>query len=66
MKISKYWKAVVSGAAAGAASLVTALDDNVITTQEWLTAAVAVAGALGLTWFVPNRTADPKHAAPSE
>lgn len=66
MKISKYWKAAVAAVAAGAASLVTALDDGTITTQEGLTAVVAVLGALGLTWAVPNRQADPKHAAPSE
>jgi len=65
MKISKMWKAVVAALAAGAASLVTALDDSTITTQEGLTAAVAVLGALGLTWVVPNRQAA-KHAAPSE
>jgi hypothetical protein len=41
----------------GSASLVTALNDGVITTQEGLTAALAVLGALGLTWAVPNRQA---------
>ena len=66
MKISKMWKAVVAALAAGSASLVTALDDSTVTTQEGLTIAVAVLGALGLTWVVPNRTADPKHAAPSD
>lgn len=65
MKISKYWKAVVAGVAAGAASLVTALDDSTVTTQEGLTAVVAVLGALGLTWVVPNRQTA-KHAASNE
>jgi hypothetical protein len=55
MKISKYWKAVVAGVAAGAASLSTALQDGTITGQEGLTAGLAVLGALGLTWLVPNR-----------
>lgn len=64
MKISKYWKAVMAAAAAGAASLVTALDDGTVTTQEGLTAAVAVLGALGLTWAVPNRQTA-RHAAPA-
>jgi len=59
MKISKMWKAIVGGLAAGAASLVTALGDGTITTQEGLTAVVAVLGALGLTWFVPNRQTSP-------
>ena len=64
MKVSKMWKAVVAALAAGTASLVTALDDSTVTTQEGLTAVVAVLGALGLTWVVPNRQAA-KHAAPS-
>lgn len=55
MKISKYWKAVVAGIAAGAGSLGTALADNTITTQEGLTAVAAVLATLGLTWVVPNR-----------
>jgi peptidoglycan/LPS O-acetylase OafA/YrhL len=55
VEISKYAKAGVAAVAAGAASLVTALDDSTVTTQEGLTAVVAVLGALGLTWAVPNR-----------
>lgn len=62
MKVSKMWKAAVAAGAAGAASLVTALDDGTITAQEGLVAVVAVLGALGLTWAVPNRQAA-KHAA---
>lgn len=55
MRISKMWKAVVAAVSTGAASLVTALDDGVITTQEGVTAGLAVLAALGLTWMVPNR-----------
>lgn len=55
MRVSKYWKAVVAGIAAGAGSLGTALADNTITTQEGLTAVAAVLATLGLTWAVPNR-----------
>jgi len=65
MKVSKMWKAVVAAVVAGGGSLVTALDDGTVTTQEGLTAVVAVLGALGLTWAVPNRQVA-KHAAPSE
>jgi urea transporter len=57
MQVSKYWKAVAAGAAAGSASLATALGDGVLSTQEGLTAVAAVLGALGLTWAVPNRQA---------
>lgn len=49
------WKAVVGGLAAGAASLVTALQDGTVTTQEGITAGLAVLAALGVTWAVPNR-----------
>jgi len=57
------WKAITAAVVAGGGSLVTALDDGTITTQEGLTAVVAVLGALGLTWAVPNRQTA-RHAAP--
>jgi hypothetical protein len=65
MRISKYWKAIVGGLAAGAAAVTTAAQDGQISGEEWVTAGIAVLGALGLTWAVPNRQGDPKHAAPS-
>ena len=55
MRISKKWKAVVSGAAAGAAAAVTAVQDGTVTLAEGVTIAVAVLGAYGVTWRVPNR-----------
>ncbi|MGW6142180.1 hypothetical protein [Streptomyces sp. NPDC055140] len=55
MKVSQYLKAVVAAAAAGAASLVTALQDGTVTTQEGVTAGFAVLAALGITWAVPNK-----------
>lgn len=55
MKISRYWKAVVAGVAAGTASLSTALQDGTLTTGEGLTAVLAILGALGITYAVPNR-----------
>lgn len=63
MKISKAWKAVVAGAAAGGASLATALDDGTITAQEGITAAVALVLALAATYRVPNKTT-PKEPQP--
>jgi hypothetical protein len=57
MKISKYWKAVVSGTAAGAGSLSVALTDDTVTAAEGWAALIAVLGALGFTWAVPNRQA---------
>ncbi|MGW9031011.1 N-acetylmuramoyl-L-alanine amidase [Streptomyces sp. NPDC055722] len=64
MKVSKCWKAVAAAAAAGAASLATALQDGTITATEGLTAGLAVLGALGITWVVPNR--QPKATLPRD
>ncbi|MFD4258254.1 hypothetical protein ACFWR9_11635 [Streptomyces sp. NPDC058534] len=55
MRISRYWKAAVAGAAAGTAALGTAVQNGTLTTGEGVTVVLAVLGALGLTWAVPNR-----------
>ena len=55
MKISKVWKAVVAGLAAGAAAAGTAVQDGKVTTAEAVTIVLAVLGAYGVTWSVPNR-----------
>jgi hypothetical protein len=55
MKIAPIAKSLVAGLAAGAAAAVTALQDNVITTGEGVTMALAVLAAWGITWAVPNR-----------
>lgn len=55
MRISTIAKAIVSGLAAGAAAAVTAVQDSVITTGEGITIALAVLGAWGVTYAVPNR-----------
>ncbi|MET8050543.1 hypothetical protein ABZU75_23385 [Streptosporangium sp. NPDC005286] len=54
MKIGSMAKSIVGGVAAGAASLVTAVDDGVIVYSEWVTIALAVLGALGVVYVVPN------------
>lgn len=56
MKIAKYWKAVVAAVVAGAGALSTALTDDTVTAAEGWAALIAVLGALGLTWAVPNKT----------
>ncbi|WP_030173268.1 hypothetical protein [Streptomyces sp. NRRL S-813] len=56
MRISKMWKAVVGGLAAGAAAAATAVQDGTVTTAEGITIALAVLGAYGVTWAVPNKT----------
>lgn len=55
MRVGRYWKALVAAAAAGAGSLSVALQDDVVTTSEVFTAAVAVLAACGFTWAVPNK-----------
>lgn len=57
MRVSRIAKAIVSGLAAGAAAAVTATQDGVITTGEGVTIALAVLGAWGITYAVPNRPA---------
>jgi hypothetical protein len=51
------WKAVVGGLAAGAAAAATAVQDGTVTTVEGVTIALAVLGAWGVTWAVPNKQA---------
>ncbi|MEV4093777.1 hypothetical protein [Streptosporangium saharense] len=54
MKIGSYAKAITSGVAAGTAALVQAMADSFIVPGEWVTVALAVLGALGITYVVPN------------
>lgn len=49
-----YAKAVVGGAIAFLSSLATALSDNNISGQEWVTAAIAGLLGLGIVYGVPN------------
>ncbi|KUN34843.1 hypothetical protein AQJ30_27635 [Streptomyces longwoodensis] len=55
MRIPSIAKSIVSGLAAGATAAVTAVQDSVITTGEGVTIALAVLGAWGITYAVPNR-----------
>ncbi|MET9098287.1 hypothetical protein [Streptomyces antibioticus] len=55
MKISSIAKSIVAGLAAGATAAVTAVQDNVLTTGEGVTIVLAVLGAWGITYAVPNR-----------
>lgn len=53
MRVGSVAKFLVAALAAGVVALQAALTDDVITTAEWLTVAVAAASALGV-WAVPN------------
>lgn len=59
MKIAKYWKAIVAALAAGAGTLGAALSDDSVTAAEGWAALIAVLGALGFTWAVPNKPSPP-------
>ncbi|MEW2424827.1 hypothetical protein AB0911_30305 [Streptomyces nigra] len=55
MRISNIAKSIVGGLAAGATAAVTAVQDGVLTTGEGVTIALAVLGAWGIVYAVPNR-----------
>ncbi|MBK3575141.1 hypothetical protein JHN63_15230 [Streptomyces sp. MBT65] len=55
MKISSIAKSIVAGLAAGATAAVTAVQDGNLTTGEGVTIVLAVLGAWGITYAVPNR-----------
>ncbi|HEX5541972.1 MAG TPA: hypothetical protein VFX60_10510 [Micromonospora sp.] len=58
MRISSIAKSIVAGVAAGATAAVTAAQDGVITVGEGVTIVLAILGAWGITWAVPNRQPD--------
>lgn len=55
MRIASIAKSLLAGIAAGSAAAVTAVQDNVLTTGEGVTIALAVLGAWGIVFAVPNR-----------
>ncbi|MFE9309527.1 hypothetical protein ACFYM5_17780 [Streptomyces sp. NPDC006706] len=55
MKISSIAKSIVAGLAAGATAAVTAVQDGQVTATEGITIALAVLGAWGITYAVPNK-----------
>jgi hypothetical protein len=57
MRISIIAKSLVAGVAAGATAAVTAVQDQVLTTGEGVTIVLAMLGAWGITWAVPNKQA---------
>lgn len=64
MKIGSYAKAIVAAAAAGTGTLVQAMADNDVVAGEWVTVALAVLGALGITAVIPNaERSDPRPIA---
>jgi hypothetical protein len=63
-KVSTYAKAVASALAAGGTALGVAIADGGFSTGDGVSVVLAVLGALGITYVVPNKPADEdKHAA---
>ncbi|MFD9111641.1 hypothetical protein [Streptomyces bottropensis] len=59
MRIASIAKSLIAGLAAGSAAAVTAVQDNVVTTGEGVTIVLAVLGAWGITYAVPNKPSTP-------
>jgi hypothetical protein len=57
MRIASIAKSLIAGVAAGSAAAVTAVQDSVLSTGEGVTIALAVLGAWGITYAVPNKQA---------
>ncbi|WP_405794130.1 hypothetical protein [Streptomyces sp. NBC_01506] len=55
MRVSSFAKAIAAAVAAGTAAVATAVQDSAFTTGEGVTVALAVLGALGITYAVPNK-----------
>jgi hypothetical protein len=60
MKIASIAKSLIAGLAAGSAAAVTAVQDSVVTTGEGVTIVLAVLGAWGITYAVPNKPSTPE------
>lgn len=52
--VKPYMKAIVGAATAGLTAAGTALADGTITGPEWVGIALAVVGAFGIVYAVPN------------
>ena len=59
-----YAKAIVGAIVAALTALSTALDDGVITQQEWVTVALGLLTGLAVIWAVPNATPEEPLEAP--
>lgn len=55
MRITSIAKSLVAGLAAGATAAVTAVQDGVLDTGEGVTIVLAMLGAWGITFAVPNK-----------
>lgn len=56
-QLSTVAKAVVAALAAGAGALAVAVQDGTLSAPDFITVGLAVLGALGVTWAVPNKSA---------
>ncbi|AZM54176.1 hypothetical protein DMA15_17685 [Streptomyces sp. WAC 01529] len=66
MRISSIAKSIVAGVAAGSAAAVAATQDGTLATGEIVTIVLAVLGAWGITYAVPNKPSPVVPTPPSE
>ena len=59
-----YAKAIVGAVIAALTALSTALDDGVVTQQEWITVVLGLVTGLAVIWAVPNATPEAPLEAP--
>lgn len=53
--MGRYAKSIVAALVAGLGALQTAMQDDVVTHNEWIAVASATVAALGLVWGVQNK-----------
>lgn len=60
-KFAPYAKAIIGALVAGLASLQQALDDGVLSAQEWTGVTIATLSGLALIWAIPNKDPEAEH-----
>lgn len=55
-----YLKSLTAAIVAGLSAIAASLDDNALSAQEWVTAAIAFLVGLGAVWAVPNSPPEPE------
>jgi hypothetical protein len=60
-KVTPYLKAIVGALIAGLGVLALALEDEKVTSGEWVNIAIATLTALGVVWAIPNKDPEGEH-----
>jgi hypothetical protein len=57
--VAQYAKAITAAIVSGLGAVAAALDDNSLSSQEYVTVAIAFFVALGAVWAIPNAKPTP-------